>query len=62
MKFISQLFFINVLIAFLPFSVDAQDLAYGEPESLGFSTERLGRLEDAFNDYAQSGDLPGGVF
>ncbi|MFM1878206.1 MAG: hypothetical protein RLZZ241_1072 [Bacteroidota bacterium] len=39
----------------------AQQLNYGNPEAVGISSERLARLSQAFDAFAQNGDLPGGV-
>lgn len=39
----------------------AQELKMAEPQAMGFSAERLQRLDDAFKRYAENGDLPGGV-
>ncbi len=42
-------------------ALPAQELNRAEPQALGFSQERLQRLDDAFRRYAENGDLPGGV-
>lgn len=60
MKFAIQIFFC-VLIAAIPTSGAAQGITSADPETVGFSTERLQRLDKAFSAYAENGDLPGGV-
>ncbi|WP_221029810.1 serine hydrolase domain-containing protein [Actomonas aquatica] len=39
----------------------AQDLGPADPASLGFSAERLARLDAVFEDYVADGQLPGAV-
>ncbi|MEM9329352.1 MAG: serine hydrolase domain-containing protein [Bacteroidota bacterium] len=46
---------------YLPILVVAQDLPMGNPEALGFATERLGRLDDAFQEYVDDQAMAGSV-
>lgn len=39
----------------------AQEFRVGNPETVGFSEERLQRLDAVFSEYVKNGDLPGGV-
>jgi len=39
----------------------AQELKLADPQALGFSAERLQRLDAVFAAYAEQGELPGGV-
>lgn len=61
MKFSYQLLVIRIFIVGLPAFGFTQELAYENPEAVGFSATRLQRLEEAFSAYADNKDLPGGV-
>ena len=61
MKFSCQLLVIRIFIVGLPLFGFTQELAYENPEAVGFSSERLQRLDAAFSTYAENKDLPGGV-
>ena len=56
-RFSIQIIFFSCFLAF----GYAQELNPGNPESVGFSSERLERLDAVFADYVENGDLPGGV-
>lgn len=43
------------------FALASQELKFADPADLGFSPERLQRLDHAFRQYAENGELPGGV-
>ena len=39
----------------------AQDLDFGKPEELGFSSQRLERIDQAFNSYVTENKMAGSV-
>jgi CubicO group peptidase (beta-lactamase class C family) len=45
----------------IPSAVLGQALPWAQPEQVGMSSERLERLDRRFDDYAQAGELSGGV-
>ena len=52
---------LGLLTCLLAGALSAQELKMADPQTVGFSPERLQRLDAAFADYAKKGDLPGGV-
>ncbi|MBC2839330.1 serine hydrolase [Robiginitalea sp. SC105] len=58
-NFFNRLFL--VLCFVLSTGLQAQSLPTGDPGALGFSPDRLSRLDAAFDRYVEAGELPGGV-
>lgn len=54
------LLFLTICIVSLS-GLHSQDLKTADPQALGFSAERLERLDRAFDQYVAAGELPGGV-
>jgi len=58
-RFVSCLAWLVLAVSVQPLA--AQGLPRARPEDVGMSTERLARLGDAFQQYAEEGRLPGAV-
>ena len=50
-----------IVPVFLWIAAPAQDLDFGKPEELGFSTQRLERIDQAFNSYVTENKMAGSV-
>lgn len=60
-KNLLRLFSLFLSLTFLIHLSFAQDLPVAKPEDLGFSAQRLGRIDEVFNGYVKDNKLPGGV-
>ena len=50
-----------VVLVFIWIVAPAQDLVIGKPEELGFSTQRLERIDQVFNSYVKENKMAGSV-
>jgi CubicO group peptidase (beta-lactamase class C family) len=58
---VRRLLFISLVFFCLHTSSIAQDLSVAKPESIGFSSERLARLDEKFNSYVTDNKMAGSV-